>query len=92
MDRRLNIAAWNANGLCQHTHEVQTFIKNHNLDILLIQNDLNMPSVKDEATRYCQRYRIRLMSHTNCLMDGLLDNSSPRRLKRQIPADLIVEQ
>lgn len=32
----LKIAVWNANGLQQHADEVKTFIKNHNMDIMLI--------------------------------------------------------
>jgi len=36
MVQLLNIAAWNANGLCQHAQEVRTFIHHNNLDIMLI--------------------------------------------------------
>jgi exonuclease III len=32
----LKIAEWNANGLCRHAQEIQTFIQNLDLDILLV--------------------------------------------------------
>jgi len=34
----LKIAAWNANGLCQHAQEIKLFIQTFNLDILLVSN------------------------------------------------------
>jgi exonuclease III len=36
MAQLLNIAAWNANGLCQHAQEIKLFIQTFNLDILLV--------------------------------------------------------
>lgn len=32
----LKLALWNANGLAQHCQEVATFLKQHNIDIMLI--------------------------------------------------------
>ena len=32
----INIALWNANGLSQHTLEVETFLRSNNIDVLLI--------------------------------------------------------
>lgn len=32
----LQIAVWNANGLCQHKNEIQMFLLTHNIDIFLI--------------------------------------------------------
>jgi exonuclease III len=32
----LKIAEWNANGLCRHAQQIQTFIQNLDLDMLLI--------------------------------------------------------
>lgn len=32
----LRFALWNANGICQHRDEVESFIKNNNLDMLLV--------------------------------------------------------
>lgn len=47
------IAAWNANGLSQHAEEVKTYIKNQNIDIMLIsethftnKNFLTVPKYK----------------------------------------------
>lgn len=36
MNILLKIALWNANGLAQHSQEVQLFINNHKIDVLLI--------------------------------------------------------
>ena len=36
MSHTLKIAIWNANGLTNHVREIQTFITQHNIDILLI--------------------------------------------------------
>lgn len=36
MTTHLKLAVWNANGLAQHTEEVKTFLKNQEIDIMLI--------------------------------------------------------
>jgi len=36
MVQLLKIAAWNANGLCQHAQEIKLFIQTFNLDFLLV--------------------------------------------------------
>ena len=36
MAHLLKIAAWNANGLCQHAQEINLLIRTFNLDILLV--------------------------------------------------------
>lgn len=36
MSEILKIAIWNANGLCQHTQELQTFLNINNIDVMLI--------------------------------------------------------
>jgi exonuclease III len=36
MAQLLKIAAWNANGFCQHAQEIKLFIHTFNLDILLV--------------------------------------------------------
>ena len=32
----LQLAVWNANGMCQHTQEINLFLRSHNLDVLLV--------------------------------------------------------
>ncbi len=32
----LKIVAWNANGLCQHAHELEIYLNTFNIDIILI--------------------------------------------------------
>ena len=32
----LRFAVWNANGLCQHAQEINTFLQTHNIDVLLV--------------------------------------------------------
>jgi hypothetical protein len=36
MDKFLQLALWNTNGLTQHTEELKTFISIHNIDFMLI--------------------------------------------------------
>lgn len=36
MVQTLKLAVWNANGLCQHVHEVRAFLQIHKIDIMLI--------------------------------------------------------
>jgi exonuclease III len=36
MAKFLQLALWNANGLTQHTEELETFISIHNIDVMLI--------------------------------------------------------
>jgi exonuclease III len=35
-DTLIRFAVWNANGLCQHAQEINTFLNTHNLDVLLV--------------------------------------------------------
>lgn len=54
-----------------------------------IHEYLNMPTVKDEISRFSKKYQNRLESHVNHLAINLLDNSSSmRRLKRKHILDL----
>jgi hypothetical protein len=55
----------------------------------VIQRDLQMSSVKDEARRCSLQYRKRLTTHPNVLVSGLLKTAHDnRRLRRAYPADL----
>lgn len=54
----------------------------------IIQNDLQVPTVEDEISRFSQNYRGRLASHPNSLTHSLMNNTEPRRLQRNIPANL----
>lgn len=36
MANRIKIASWNCNGLMQHILELQTFLKSHNIDVMLL--------------------------------------------------------
>jgi hypothetical protein len=55
----LKIAEWNANGLCRHAQEIQTFIQNLDLDILLISETyftdrgyIKMPNYRVYSTNH----------------------------------------
>lgn len=59
MSVELKLATWNANGLCQHTQELITFIKTNNLDILLIsethftkKSHINIPNYNIYTTNH----------------------------------------
>lgn len=54
-----------------------------------IHRDLNIPTVKEEISKFCHKYEKRLESHQNHLAINLLDNGGAvRRLKRKHPTDL----
>lgn len=36
MSKEIKIVTWNANGICQHTNELEIFIRTNNIDICLI--------------------------------------------------------
>jgi hypothetical protein len=55
---------------------------------LIIQNDLQIPSIKDEIQNYSQKYRERLATHPNELATALMENTLQRRLSRCKPVDL----
>jgi hypothetical protein len=47
MDKLLQLALRNANGLAKHTEELKTFISIHNIDIMLI-SETHFTSVRAE--------------------------------------------
>lgn len=53
-----------------------------------IKNDLQVPSVLEEVRNFSQNYRGRLDVHPNPFTDSLMNDHLPRRLKRNIPANL----
>lgn len=54
-----------------------------------LHNDLNLRTVKEEITKFSEKYLTKLDHHLNHLAVNLLDNSSEiRRLKRHTPLDL----
>ena len=53
-----------------------------------IQNDLNVPTIKDEITRYCQKYRCKIEAHPNQLAHNLMNINPRRRIKKRVPSDL----
>lgn len=59
MTYNLNVALWNANGLQQHRHELETFLIFHKIDILLIsethfthRNYIKIPNYKMYDTKH----------------------------------------
>ena len=58
-----------------------------------IQNDLQVPTIKQEARKYSVNYRERLDVHPNSLANALFqDQLRHRRLKRLYPGDLATNQ
>ena len=53
-----------------------------------IHGDLKIPTVKEEISKFRNRYNIRVNNHQNPLATQLLDTTDQiRRLKRQYPLD-----
>ena len=56
-----------------------------------INRDLNIPTVKEEISKFSNRYNIRVNKHQNPLVTRLLDTTDQiRRLKRHCPLDLSI--
>ena len=54
-----------------------------------IHRDLKIPTVKEEISKFSNRYNIRINNHQNLLVSQLLDTTNQiRRLKRHYPLDL----
>ena len=53
MKYKLKVAIWNANGLAQRSLEIKTFIKNENIDIMIISE-----------THFTQKYYMKIPSYT----------------------------
>ena len=56
-----------------------------------INRDLKIPTVKEEISKFSNRYNIRVNKHQNPLVTRLLDTTDQiRRLKRHCPLDLSI--
>jgi hypothetical protein len=55
----------------------------------VIQQDLQIPSVKEEIKNFSEKYHLSLSAHPNQLATDLLKSHCVRRLKRFNPSDLI---
>ena len=54
-----------------------------------IHRDLKIPTVKEEISKFSNRYNIRINNHQNPLVTQLLDTTDQvRRLRRYYPLDL----
>jgi hypothetical protein len=56
---------------------------------VILRQDLQIPSVKEEIRRFSIQYSSRLQTHPNSLAVHLTERPEHRRLKRHLPADLI---
>jgi hypothetical protein len=54
----------------------------------IIRMDLQIPTVKEEISRFCSLYAVRLRAHTNELI-ATLTHSLQKRLRRYWPGDLL---
>jgi hypothetical protein len=56
---------------------------------MVIQRDLQTPTVKEEIRRYSSQYNARLSAHPNGLtMNLMAQQDNNRRLQRHLPNDL----
>ena len=56
-----------------------------------IHRELKIPTVKEEISKFSNRYNIRVNNHQNPLVTQLFDTTDQiRRLKRQYPLDLSI--
>jgi hypothetical protein len=56
---------------------------------VILQQDLQIPSVKEEIRRFSIQYSSRLQTHPNSFAVELMEPPEHRRLKRHLPTDLI---
>ena len=55
----------------------------------LLHTDLQMPTVREEITKFSTHYRAKLLhTHPNDLTSKLITKQGPTRLKRYKPSDL----
>jgi len=54
----------------------------------LLHTDLQMPTIREEITKYSTNHRAKLLTHPNTLTSNLLTEQGPERLKRYKPLDL----
>jgi hypothetical protein len=55
----------------------------------VIRKDLQIPTVKEEISRFSSRYAARLRAHTNELIATLTKTPTNKRLRRYWPNDLL---
>jgi hypothetical protein len=55
----------------------------------VIRNDLQIPTVKEEISRFSSLYAVRLRAHTNELIDTLTEPPIHKCLRRYWPNDLL---
>jgi hypothetical protein len=56
---------------------------------VILRQDLQIPSVKEEIRRVSIQYSFHLQTHPNSLAVHLTERVEHRRLKRHLPTDLI---
>ena len=54
----------------------------------LLHTDLQMPTIREEITKFSTHYRAKLHTHPNYLTSKLITKQGPTRLKRYKPSDL----
>ena len=54
----------------------------------LLHTDLQMPTIREEITKFSTHYRAKLDTHQNDLTSKLITKQGPTRLKRYKPSDL----
>jgi hypothetical protein len=54
-----------------------------------VVKDLQIPTVKEEISRFSSRYAVRLRAHTNELIATLTEPPTNKRLRRYWPNDLL---
>jgi hypothetical protein len=57
----------------------------------VIRNDLQIPTVKQEISRFSSHYNVRISVHPNELIASLTESPIQRRLRRYWPHDLLVQ-
>jgi hypothetical protein len=56
----------------------------------VIRNDLQVPTVKEEISRFSSHYNVRIIVHPNELIASLTEPPIQRRLRRYWPHDLLL--
>jgi hypothetical protein len=54
----------------------------------VLHTDLNVPTIREEITKFSAKYRDKITTHQNELVTTLLEEEETRRLKRFKPTDL----
>jgi len=55
---------------------------------LPLHTDLQIPTIREEITKFSTNHRAKLLTHPNNLTSNLLTEQGPERLKRYKPLDL----